>query len=101
MHKEQTSSEDNKNISDSDQLDKVEKPDNENNFCQNTSLSLLKTVPSVPQFQSCKLDISQVLGVYVAFDLEWDESKDNTIEAVSFVDGNGNSDEILLGTENA
>jgi hypothetical protein len=72
--------------------DSVKRDDNNNNFFQNTSLSPLETVPTVPWSQNAKLNISQTLGLYVAFDLEWDESKDNTIEAVSFVDSNGNSE---------
>jgi DNA polymerase elongation subunit (family B) len=55
-------------------------------------LSLLSSVPTVPWSQNAKLDISQTLGLYVAFDLEWDAYKDNMIEAVSFVDSNGNSE---------
>jgi DNA polymerase I len=77
-------------------LDKLQKADSvkrdDNNFFQNTSLSPLETVPTVPWSQNAKLNISQTLGLYVAFDLEWDESKDNTIEAVSFVYSSGNSE---------
>jgi hypothetical protein len=41
---------------------------------------MLEMVPTVPWSQKAKLNISQTLGLYVAIDLEWDESKDNTID---------------------
>jgi hypothetical protein len=36
--------------------------------------------------------VHQILGSYVAFDFEWDATNDNIIDAVSFVDSNGNSE---------
>ena len=91
LNKLQESNIDIENIINSNQHGTIGYAKNDNNSFQNAFLAPSQGQFSVSPSQTPKLTIKQVLGVYVAIDLEWSEV-DNTVEAVSFVNSDGKSE---------